>query len=141
MKGKGVIMKIAFPTNDKEKISAHFGRSHGFLIVEINEGKVVSEEYIPNTVTGHLHHAHNEEHTQQHSHEHTHSVDTHERVAQQFVNIDVVISGGMGYGMKSRFESAGIKIIITSEKNIKNTLDLFLHGTLKHEEDLTCNHH
>lgn len=134
-------MKIAFPTNDKEKISAHFGRSHGFLIVEINEGKVISEKYIPNTITGHVQHTHNEEHTHEHSHEHNHSVDTHERVAQNFANIDVVISGGMGYGMKSRFESAGIKTIITSEKNIKTALDLFLKGSLQHEEGLSCNHH
>jgi len=134
-------MKIAFPTNDKEKISAHFGRSKGFMIFEIKDGKVVSEEYLPNTITGHVQHTTNEDPAQKHSHEHNHSVDTHERVAREFANMDVVISGGMGYGMKSRFESAGIKIIITSEKNIKTALDLFLQGSLKHEEGLSCNHH
>lgn len=134
-------MKIAFPTNDKQKISSHFGRSKGFLIVEIKDGKVVSEEYLPNTITGHVQHAHNEDSAQEHSHEHNHSVDTHERVAQKFTHIDVVISGGMGYGMKSRFDSAGIKTIITSEKDIKAALNLFLQGSLKHEEGLTCNHH
>jgi len=134
-------MRIAFPTNDREKISAHFGRSQGFLIVEVKEGKVVNEEYIPNTVTGHVQHTHHDEHVQGHLHEHNHSVDTHERVIQNFTNIDVVISGGMGYGMKSRFESAGIKTIITSEKDIKTALELFLQSSLKNEEDLTCNHH
>ncbi|HOK08895.1 MAG TPA: NifB/NifX family molybdenum-iron cluster-binding protein [Candidatus Hydrogenedens sp.] len=134
-------MKVAIPTNDKKNISAHFGRTKGFLIVDIENGNIVNEEYIPNTITGHAQHPHDIEHSQPHSHEHNHSIDTHEQVAQQFANIDVVIAGGMGYGMKSRFESANIRTIITSEKDIKTALEHFINGTLKNEENLTCHHH
>jgi len=134
-------MKVAIPTNNKETISAHFGRTKGFLIVDIENGNIVNEEYIPNTITGHVQHPHDTEHSQPHSHEHNHSIDTHEQVAQRFANIDVVIAGGMGYGMKSRFESANIRTIITSEKDIKTALEHFINGTLKNEENLTCHHH
>ncbi len=132
-------MKIAIPSDNGKTISSHFGRAKGFLLVEVEGDKVKSEEYIPNTITGHAQHSDNE--SVEHSHRHTHSLDVHERVVQRFSDIDVVISGGMGYGMKGRLDSAGIQTIFTSEKDIKKVLSLFLQGTLQNEDNLSCEHH
>ncbi len=46
-------MKIAIASNDGKRISAHFGRSKGFVIFEIENGEIKNREYIPNTFTGH----------------------------------------------------------------------------------------
>lgn len=133
-------MRIAIPTNNRSTVSSHFGRSKGFLIVDIEDGQVKHEEYIPNTFTGHAQHTHTNEPNEEHTHHHGHSEDVHERVAQKFANIDVVISGGMGPGMKARLESANIKVIMTSEKDIQTIIKQFIEGTLKHE-NISCTHH
>ncbi len=133
-------MKVAIPTNDGKNVSSHFGQAKGFLFVEIEGDNIKREEYIPNTFTGHAQHISNENKSSEHSHRHTHSIDVHERVVNKFSGISAVISGGMGYGIKSRLESAGIKTIFTSEKDIRKVLSLFIQGTLQNEENLTCNH-
>ena len=46
-------MKIAIVSDDGKTISAHFGRSRGFVIFEIEDSKVKNQEYRENTFTGH----------------------------------------------------------------------------------------
>ena len=44
-------MKIAIPTNDGTSISEHFGRSKGFLVYEVANGKIEKREFRENGMT------------------------------------------------------------------------------------------
>ncbi len=96
-------MKIAIPTNDQRSISQHFGRSKGFLIVEVQDNKVKSKSYQENNMTAHAlsgvqlpdaehHHAHDHHHHHGHG-QHHHS---HEGIFKALGNCHLVIAGGMG---------------------------------------------
>ena len=46
-------MKIAIASDDRKTISAHFGRTLGFVVFEIEGKEKKAQEYRPNTFTGH----------------------------------------------------------------------------------------
>ena len=46
-------MKIGIASNDRESIAQHFGRTRGFVIADVVDGKVKSKEYRENSFTSH----------------------------------------------------------------------------------------
>ncbi|PMQ01261.1 MAG: iron-molybdenum cofactor biosynthesis protein [Dictyoglomus sp. NZ13-RE01] len=121
-------MKIAIASDDGRTISSHFGRTRGFVIFEIEDGKVLGEEYRPNTFTGHargLHHS---------GHGH---YDTHGDIINALRDCNVVISHGMGRRLYDDLRSAGIQVIVTEETDVKRALELYLSGNLKDFPELT----
>ena len=46
-------MKIAMASNDEIKIASHLGRTNGFVIVDLEDGKVKDRQYRKNDFTGH----------------------------------------------------------------------------------------
>jgi predicted Fe-Mo cluster-binding NifX family protein len=46
-------MKIAIVSDDKKTISSHLGRAKGFCIFEVEGKEIKSQQYRPNTFTGH----------------------------------------------------------------------------------------
>ena len=134
-------MKIAIPSNDKQTISAHFGRTEGFVILTIEEGKVQKSEYYINDFTGHsqgLHHEHD------HSHDNGHSQasiqHSHQGIFGAIGDCQVVIAGGMGRRLYTDFEQRKIKVFVTRERNIEKAVQLFLTENLDNDSEKCCDH-
>ncbi len=131
-------MKIAIPSNDKVTINKHFGRSKGFLVVEIQDKKVVNTEYKENNFTGHSH-----GHSHQHGHNHEHGEGgghSHEGIFNAIGNCEVVISGGMGRRLYNDFAQNKIDVYVTQEQNVEKAIQLFINNSLDHNSDKCCDH-
>ncbi len=140
-------MKIAIPSNDNFSLAPHFGRTRGFIIFQVSDGKILSTEYRFNTLTHHVPgqqhqcgpqqgQCHGEEydhHAGQHGH-HSHS-----RILNGLADCEVVIAGGMGYRLQEDFTHAGKEIYITRQKEALNAVTLFLENKLVSDKD-ACSH-
>ena len=131
-------MKIAIPSDNKEQISAHFGRTRGFMIYEIENNEILSNEYRDNTFAGHArgeHHDHSHDNSENNHQQHTHS-----RILNALYDCEVVIAGGMGRRLLDDLSNANIKVFITRETNINNALSAYIQDSLDHNESSCCDH-
>lgn len=122
-------MKIAIASDDGKMIAAHFGRTKGFVIFEVEETKIVSRTYIENTFTAHaqgLHHM---------AHE-----DKHKRILSALRDVDTVISRGMGRRIYEDLRAAGIKPLIVEEDETDTAIHLYLKNNLQDNPDKGCVH-
>lgn len=116
-------MKVAFSSMDGEKISAHFGRSKYFIVVEIEEGKIVNKEIRENPHAregGHegKEHGHHQHH---HSHHHQHHQD-HSWISNVLGDCHLVVTKSLGYGARQNLEALGKKVVITKSSEIEEAL-------------------
>ncbi len=127
------MMKIAIPTNDMVTISSHFGRSKGFLIVELKNNQIEKKEYVINTFTAHVKNKNNHDEHGNHNH-------SHQGIFNALGNSHVVIAKGMGHRLFNEFSENDIKVYITKETNIDNAVKLLVQGKLKPNKELCCEH-
>lgn len=106
-------MRIAIST-DGDFVSAHFGRCPAFTIVDIENGKIVKRETIPNPG-----------HSPGNIPNFLHEKDVH-----------AIIAGGMGMRATTFFEEFGIKTIVGISGKIDNVVNEAAKGTLKGGESL-----
>jgi predicted Fe-Mo cluster-binding NifX family protein len=112
------MLKIAFPTDDGEAISAHLGRAPFFVVVTLNDPDAPKFEQRSKTYHGSGEH-------EQHGHGHDHS--------SMFASIgdcQVLIAGGMGQPAYEHAIQAGFKVLMTGEKTIAAALEAYRAGTL-----------
>ncbi len=109
-------MKIAIST-EGGSVSAHFGRCPSYTLVEIQDGKVVKREEIPNPghapgfLPGYL--------------------------AER--GVTTIIAGGMGPRAQDLFSGNNIETIIGVEGPVDDVIDRFLRGKLEAGRSL-CDH-
>lgn len=123
-------MKIAFASDDERTIAAHFGRARGFLLFELDNGKVTSREYRLNTFTGHARGMEGADH----------AIDRHGPILAALKDCRAVISHGMGQRIYQDLCQAGIEAIITDESDIDKALERYLKGSLEDRPELGCRH-
>lgn len=109
--------RAAFPTNDQETVSAHFGHCRYFAVYNISEGEVIETEYLdaPKHAPG---------------------------VLPKFLadnNVNVIIAGGMGAMAKDLFAQNGIEVIMGADGNLKDNLNTYLQGEL-YSKGSVCDH-
>lgn len=121
-------MKIAVASDDGKTISAHFGRTRGFVIFEIEDGEIKSREYLPNTFTGHARGLHESE-----LHHH---YSRHADIIENLRDCKAVISHGMGRRLYEDLTSAGIEVYVTDETDVDKAIDLYLKGQLRNVSEL-----
>jgi predicted Fe-Mo cluster-binding NifX family protein len=133
-------MKIAIPTADGNQIFPHFGRTPGFAIIEINNNKVMSKEWIENNITGHGRggHNHHGDGDGQHHHHGERQHHSHDHILQAFEEVAVVIANGAGRRIVDDLKNAGKELITTRESDVDKAVDLYLKGELKHDPDIGC---
>ncbi|BAJ62839.1 NifB/NifX family molybdenum-iron cluster-binding protein [Anaerolinea thermophila] len=120
-------MKIAFPTQDGEKIYAHLGQARFFKVIEVQDGAVVNTEMREKEV--HQHHDDEQEHPPHaHGGHHAHAM------FDLLKDCQVLISGGMGTPAFERAREQGLEVILTGERSIEKALQAYLKGVL--ESDL-----
>lgn len=109
-------MKAAIST-DHGSVSPHFGRCESYTIIEIQEGKILTREEIPNP--GHQ-----------------------PGFLPQFlsnIGVNCIITGGMGPRAQNLFAQENIEAIIGVQGSIDEIIDKFLKQELEAGEDL-CGH-
>ena len=107
-------MRIAIPSNDMTTVSAHFGRTKGFMIFDIENNKVTNKEYKVNTFTGHSQNKHEEHDHGKHKH-------SHETILNALNECEVVIAGGMGKRLFDDFEQKRNNSICYPRKKHRNS--------------------
>jgi predicted Fe-Mo cluster-binding NifX family protein len=105
--------KIAIST-DSGKVSQHFGRCPEFTLVEIEEGRLIKKEAIPNP--GH-----------------------HPGFLPQFLHdqgVSCIIAGGMGFRAQESFAQHKIQTVLGASGIIDELVKKILAGTLEGGESL-----
>ena len=112
-------MKIAIASDDKKTISHHFGKAFGFVVFNIQDNKVVNEEYRENIGknSGKC------------------GSCNHSLMINNVQDCNVVISYGMGQGIYIDLIKNKITPIVTEEKTVKGALEKFLKNKLINRED------
>ncbi len=126
-------MRIAIPTNDMTTVSAHFGRSKGFMVFNIENDKVTNMEYRINNFTGHAKNKHKEHNNDNHRH-------SHESIFNALRNCNIIIAGGMGKRLYNDFNEKEIEVYVTNEKDINKALELLIKGVLDNNTTKCCSH-
>jgi predicted Fe-Mo cluster-binding NifX family protein len=98
---------------DGEKISAHFGRSKYFVILEVEDGTVSGKEIRENPHAKEHHHSAQEKG----SHHHGHSW-----VEDMLGDCDIVVTKGLGEGALRNLQALGKRVIITESSDIEEVL-------------------
>ncbi len=124
-------MKIAVISEDGFTISQHFGRAPLYVVLTIEEGKIVDKETREkaghHTFAGHT--APNLEHGERHGYDAGAAV-RHADMAEAISDCKLLLAGGMGWGAYESLQSYGIEPIVTDVKGIYDAVLLYLKGKL-----------
>ena len=122
-------MKIAAISDDGITISQHFGRAPLYVVVTIEDGKIVSKETRPKTG----HHTFAESHSLAPGEQHGYgpgSESKHASMAQSIADCQVLLAGGMGWGAYESMRSYNIEPVVTDVQDIDEAVGLYLAGKL-----------
>jgi len=122
-------MKIAAISEDGVAISQHFGRAPLYVVVTVEDGKVMSKE--TRAKAGH-HTFAGEHHDTAPGERHGYDAGAqsrHASMAQSIGDCQVLIAGGMGWGAFESLKSY-IDPIVTDVTNIDEAVNLYLQGKL-----------
>jgi predicted Fe-Mo cluster-binding NifX family protein len=124
-------MKIAVITDDGKTISRHFGRAAYYMVVSVEDGKILEREM--RNKLGHQHFV-GEDH-EEHSHGERHgfddaSHDKHSRMAGSIADCELVICGGMGMGAYESMKRLNIKPVVTDYSEIDEAVQAYIDGSL-----------
>lgn len=108
-------MKIAVASDDKKTISHHFGKAKGFVVIELENKKIVSKEYRENIGK---------------NKGECGSCD-HSAMINNVKDCELVISYGMGQRIYDDLTKEGIKPIVTDEKTVDGAISRFLENNLE----------
>ena len=128
-------MKLAFPSDDGETISAHFGRAAFFVVVGIGEDAAIAPEKRAKPAHGGHGHGHD------HGHDHDHGPEpitlmerpapvSHGGMLEPVADCQVLIAGGMGQPAYEQARAAGLEVVLTGERDIAKAAAAYAAGTL-----------
>jgi predicted Fe-Mo cluster-binding NifX family protein len=124
-------VKIAAVSDDGFNISQHFGRAPFYVVLNVEEGKIVDREKRPKTG----HHAFAvREHSkmipgERHGYDARSQV-RHASMAETIADCQVLLAGGMGWGAYDSLKSRSIELVVTDVKSIEEAVKLYLEGRL-----------
>ena len=124
-------MKIAVITDDGKTISQHFGRAQHYLVVTVEDGKIVGQELRDKAG----HHTFAPQEGAGHGHAGPHGFDPasrgrHAQMLAVIADCQVVLAGGMGQGMLLNLQQAGIRPVLTEVRDIHEAARAFVDGRL-----------
>ena len=123
------VLRIAVPTEDGQRISAHFGQAPRYVVFTVQDGRIVDREE-----RAKAHHAHHEHH---HDHHHDHDNGQHHGHGRHFQDMiatirdcHVVIVGGIGQPGYQRLLAAGYEVYLAGGR-IEDAVRAYLDGRLQ----------
>jgi len=128
---KEITMKVAAITDDGKTISQHFGRAPYYLVLTIEEGKIVNREM--REKMGH-NHFQNQAHAEE-AHGAGHGMDSashnkHVSMAQAIADCKALLCGGMGMGAYESMRQLNIQPVVTDLSDIDAAVQAFIDGKL-----------
>ncbi len=134
---KELTMKIAVITDDGKTISQHFGRAPYYLVLTIEEGKIVSSE-MRNKL------GHNQFSANPHAEETPgvgHGTDSgshnkHVSMAETIADCKALLCGGMGTGAYESMRRLNIQPVVTDLQDIDAAVQAFIAGKLVDHTEL-----
>ena len=123
-------MKIAVITDDERTISQHFGRAPYYVVVTIEDGKIVGRER--RDKLGHAHLAH-EPHIDEPGQPHGFGTQAHNRhlqMAEAIADCEALLCGGMGRGAYESLVARNIKPVVTDIPLIDEAALAYARGTI-----------
>jgi transcriptional regulator with XRE-family HTH domain/quercetin dioxygenase-like cupin family protein/predicted Fe-Mo cluster-binding NifX family protein len=128
---KELTMKIAVITEDGKNISQHFGRAPYYMVLTIEEGKIVKRE-MRNKM------GHNQFSAEPHSeepHSSGHGMDSashikHVSMAETIADCKAILCGGMGMGAYESMLHLNIQPVVTVLRDIEAAAQAFIDGKL-----------
>jgi predicted Fe-Mo cluster-binding NifX family protein len=134
-------MKIAAVSEDGVTISQHFGRAPLYVVITIEEGKIISRK--TRDKMGHAQFSgekHEEHHHADDPRGHGFDPASQNRHGQMVANIsdcEVLLARGMGRGAYESIKQANIRPIVTDMAGIDEAVQAYLKGSLvDHSEQL-----
>ena len=123
-------MKIAVATDDGKTISAHFGRASHYLVVTIEQGKIVSRELRDKFSHPHFAgDAHVHESGQPHGFDPA-SQDRHTQMTQSTHDCEAMLCRGMGMGAYESLRSLNIRPILTDFAEVDIAITAYVNGSI-----------
>lgn len=120
-------MKIAVASDDEVNISQHFGRASHYVILTVEDGRVVGRE--TRAKAGHQTFAAHEPPKLAPGERHGYDAGSevrHESMAEAIRDCQVLIAGGMGWGAYESMGEQGIETIVTDVDSIDEAVELYL---------------
>jgi len=133
-------MKIAAVSEDGVTISQRFGRARFYVVVTVEDGKIVARE--TRNKMGHAQFAGEHEEHGPGADPRGHGFDPaaqnrHARIAAAIADCDVLLARGMGAGAYESMKQANIRPLVTDVANIDAAVQAYLAGSLQdHVEKL-----
>ena len=126
-------MKIAAVSEDGVTISQHFGRAPFYVVVIVEDGKVVSRE--KRDKMGHNQFAGEHEEHGRESDVRGHGFDPaaqdrHAQMVTAIADCEVLLARGMGAGAYASMKQANIRPLVTDVTNIDQAVQAYLAGNL-----------
>lgn len=125
-------MKIAAITEDGKTISRHFGRAPYYMVVTVEDGKIVSHEM--REKVGHAHfqgegHDHHENAGELHGYgpdaDHRHG-----RMAEAITDCEALLCRGMGMGAYENLKTRNIRPVVTDIPGIDQAVIAYVNGQI-----------
>jgi transcriptional regulator with XRE-family HTH domain/uncharacterized cupin superfamily protein len=130
-------MKIAIITEDGKTISQHFGRAPFYLVLTIEEGKVVNREL--REKLGHVHFASEAHEGDHHGAGHGMDAGSHNRhasMAEAISDCEALLCGGMGMGAYESVRRLNIQPFVTDLRDVDAAVQAYMDGTLVDHTEL-----
>ena len=124
-------MKIGIASNDQNSIAEHFGRTKGFVIVELENGQELSRTYRKNKFSVH---------SQPGSHEHAEHGHSHTAILEALADCELVMARGMGRRIYDDLRGAKIESYITSQSQVDEAIEAYIRGDLDDNPEKGCVH-
>jgi|WetSurMetagenome_2_1015567.scaffolds.fasta_scaffold110662_2 predicted Fe-Mo cluster-binding NifX family protein len=125
-------MKIAIASENGKTISKHFGKATQYVVINTEDGKIVSREVRPKISHFHsdcLKHKKCKCECQNQCCEAS-VYDRHRSMIINILDCSVLLTGGMGPGVRETLTSRRIKAVITKSENIEEAVKLYLNDNL-----------
>jgi len=126
-------MKIAAVSEDGSTISAHFGRAPFFVVMTVEDGRIVARE--TRDKMGHAQFAGQPGEAAREADPRGHGFDPaaqdrHARMAGAIADCQVMLARGMGAGVYQSMQAAGVRPIVTDVPDIEAAVAAYFAGDL-----------
>jgi predicted Fe-Mo cluster-binding NifX family protein len=125
-------MKIAVITDNGKTISQHFGRASHYLVVTIEDGKIISREMRDKMGHAHFQGEHHEDHHEAgEKHGYGGAADNrHGHMAETITDCEAVLCRGMGMGAYENMKARNISPVVTDIADIDEAVLAYANGQI-----------
>jgi len=131
-------MKIAAVSEDGLTISQHFGRAPFYVVVTVEDRKIVSHEKRDkmghNEISGETHEEAHGEDPRGHGFDPA-AQNRHARMTAAIADCEVLLARGMGAGAYESMKQANIRPVVTDVANIDEAVQAYIEGRLVDHTD------